>query len=164
MKYTEARPLIQTGDVVFFRRKTLKDWVIRFVTRGRWGHVGIASRMLAFNEDRVFILEDTLAGRQLSNMSIRADIVAVFRPRNDNDESLEILQDYADNTGRDYSIRNAIIAGFNLPRFFKETEASICSEMVADYLHDIGEMTITKTLLHPQSLYNLCDKHMERIA
>lgn len=161
MRYMTARPLIQTGDVVFFTRPNFKDKVIRLVTRGKWSHVGVAVRATIFGTSRVFILEETPKGRQLSNMSIRADKVKVYRPA---DTDTETLVDYMENTGAPYSVWNAVIAGLNLPRFMKQRESHICSEMVADYLMDQGYWTTGDTLLHPSKLEKICGEIFEEVT
>ncbi len=53
MCYAQARPYIQSGDLLFFRGAGLEAWGVRAWTRSPYSHVGIAWRV----GDRVLVLE-----------------------------------------------------------------------------------------------------------
>ena len=57
MKYNELRPLLKTGDLVFFSGKSISSRLIRLASRSRWSHVGMLVRCPA--TDAVMLLEST---------------------------------------------------------------------------------------------------------
>jgi hypothetical protein len=68
--YKEARQQIQSGDVVFFKTSSKIGSIIRFFTRSKYSHVGIAFWMESGRVRRLMIVEaQGGARRRIVNMS-----------------------------------------------------------------------------------------------
>lgn len=81
MNYTDARPLIQSGDVIFQSHRPLRSWydlqvqIVRMMTRSEWSHVGLAWAV----GGRLFMLEAVSAGVRIFPMSRAGDFTWVQR-------------------------------------------------------------------------------------
>ena len=73
MKYSDARPLIKSGDILGWTHKAgwFDSWydfkinIVRLVTRSKYSHVGVAIVLAG----RVFILESVTGGIRLEPLS-----------------------------------------------------------------------------------------------
>lgn len=81
MKYEDARPLIQSGDVLFWTHKPLRSFydlqvqIVRMMTRSEWSHVALAWVI----GGRVFVLEAVSSGVRIFPLSRAGDFTWVSR-------------------------------------------------------------------------------------
>ena len=81
MQYELARPLIQSGDVIFQSHRPLRSFydlqvqIVRMMTRSEWSHVGLAWSV----GGRLFMLEAVSAGVRIFPMSRAGDFTWVQR-------------------------------------------------------------------------------------
>ena len=57
MKYEKLRTKLKTGDIVLFSGKGFVSWLIKWFTKSKWSHVGMAMRILDY--DMVLLWEST---------------------------------------------------------------------------------------------------------
>lgn len=81
MKYLDARPLIQSGDVLFWTHRPLRSWydlqiqLVRMFTRSEWSHTGLAWAV----GGRLFVLEAVSQGVRIFPLSRAGDFTWVQR-------------------------------------------------------------------------------------
>lgn len=143
MKYEEARPLIQNGDIIFVSKATMLSRIIEFFTNSKFSHVGIAFWVKVSNNDRLMILEaQGKTSRRILNLSFyKQNSFTVVRS---NVPWVSYCDDALNGIGAvkyDYitavytGLRDTVLKHFNyrLPTF--NLSGEICSEFVAKCLN-----------------------------
>jgi hypothetical protein len=69
VRYAEARSQIKTGDVLMFQGTQLISYLIRWGSRSRYSHAGLA----VWWTDRLFVIHSILHGVQLQPVSVAVD-------------------------------------------------------------------------------------------
>lgn len=110
MKYTDARPLIRSGDLILLRGKGPGPWLIRLWTASQWAHCGVAWVV----GDRVLLLEaEPFKGVRAIPLSKRLGpgaALAKTRPQWGQEAETAALE----NLGEPYGWVDALRAGFGL--------------------------------------------------
>lgn len=81
MKYQDVRPLVESGDVLFWSHKPVRSWydfqiwLVRAFTRSEWSHVGLAWAV----GGRLFVLEAVSSGVRIFPLSRAGDFTWVKR-------------------------------------------------------------------------------------
>lgn len=160
MEYEEARPLIQSGDLVFFGADTtLLGRFIKWWTKSEYTHAAIAVRMssVGCSDDRVLIIEEHTGGQRIINLSAglpgRRSTVIIAAPVEWSLYGDKLL----DSTGAvEYAYAALIQIGlrekFGLK--LKDIKGEVCSEMVAQVLKFHG-LAIPTTQISPGFLLEL---------
>ena len=141
--------MILPGDVLFFHRPfslsalkadpmgTLMTTLIHITTGSRWNHAAICV-------NPGFYAEATSEGVRVSPWGSSKDVVSVVSPKFDDEEDRLTAVAWAQaRVGLRYGYGNAIMCGVNnvlvgLGVVVKQTDAIICSELVAEALERAG--------------------------
>lgn len=109
MDYKTARPLIQSGDIIAFRRDGIVSSVIRAATRSDYSHVGIAWPVAG----RVMLLEATLPSIRIFPLSKAAPFhwISLSKPLTPEAEEYALSR-----VGERYSVAEAMMGYFGLAR------------------------------------------------
>jgi hypothetical protein len=154
MKYEEGRELIQTGDIVFVKKKkTLISKLIAWVTGGDLTHVGIACWMYndKIKTKRLFILEaQRFTRRRILTLSYYKDRgLVVLTPLVPFEQSYDnILQGIGKSK---YSWLSVLYVGLrellNGKLKSKDFSGEICSELVARS-QNLDDVAVSPQKLH----------------
>lgn len=156
VSYQEARYNIEDGDIIFVcNAKTLTSKMIRFFTRSKYSHVGIAFWATVGGVDRLFIAEaQGGTKRRIITMSFYAkdELHVIKSPRAWNEYSDVALQDigiqeYGWIQAAYVGFREALLNYFNIKLTPKDFDGEICSEYVANMLN------ILPPNVSPEGLY-----------
>lgn len=130
MYYSEARPLIKSGDLLAWSHHGWGSWydikiqLVRIFTRSEYSHVGVAWVI----GKRVFVLEATNPHVRIYPLSKADDFYWIPMGA----EWTEEVESYAlSKIGEKYSTKDAIKAFFSLPIDNREWE---CAEYVKEVL------------------------------
>lgn len=91
MNYTDARPMIKTGDLLAFTHTEMRSWydfqvqMVRMATKSEFSHVGIAYVIY----DRIFVLEAVGTGVRMFPLSRALPFYIVSNPKPLTDTALE---------------------------------------------------------------------------
>jgi hypothetical protein len=125
MLYTEARPLIQSFDLIAFRGTGLIGNVIRSVTRGDYSHVGLAWRV----GGRLLMMElKEGVGSRIVPLSNRGPFDWISTRIGDDEELLSFALQNMGNTR--YSYLNAFMAGLGIDSIFPGEQCAMFVESV----------------------------------
>ena len=168
MKYTEARPKIQNGDIVFVRgepgffKRPVQN-LIMFFTKSKYTHVGIAFWVNICGQDRLMMVESQVgAKRRILNMSFyqRRELDVIEAPR----EWQGMCVTATERLGQvNYGYLDAIYVGLRerLAKYIalphKNFQGEICSELIARLL-GFEEVNIS-----PQKLWDQLMKTGARV-
>lgn len=145
--YEKIRPLIKSGDVVFFRGKGPGTWLIRTWTKSRWSHCGIAWVI----GERVLLLEaHPFAG-------VRAIPMSTKKP--DHWFQFDVWSGSAENValetlGEGYGWWDCVRAGFGLPP--RSDKSYQCAEYVIAVLKAAGKKC--PEIATPEALFEWAEK------
>ena len=136
LDYKEFRSSIKSGDQLFFTgsgnggliNKAI-FLIIQFMTRSRFGHVGIAY----VTGDRVFVVEAVTPRVQLIPLSMKGDFVHIDMSGVFQRFSLLDEQKLLDTIGHRYGTINAVRSAFLKP---STTDSLFCSQMSIDFIKD----------------------------
>ncbi len=125
MRYQDARPRIQSGDIIAFRHDNLASRIIRAATGSDYSHVGVAWPVAG----RVMILEAVIPEIRIFPLSKLLPFywVALNRPLCPEAEEFALSK-----VGERYSIPEAIRGYFNLT---KSDQIWQCAEYVKSVLN-----------------------------
>jgi hypothetical protein len=172
--YYQIRPVIQSGDLVFFSGKGFLPWAIKKCTGSPWSHVGFVFKQ-GDTDDLILIAESTISkddnGVQVHRLSERiatADAAAmVICPLSTRIRSIldlkKISQVIIQKDPNHYSIlgltsfiwRQIPIIGW-LPWFRREDkDDEFCSDLVADVLSFCGLPGMDPWKTSPQDLFEM---------
>lgn len=143
MLYTDARPHIQSGDILGWRDHNLFARIIRRVTMSAYSHVGTAWRV----SDRVFVIEALGSkGVRMAPLSQRAPFwhVKMHSPWTPEAErfALETLD-------AEYAWIDALFAGLGIPMTnggrwicseFSREVSRLCGEKIPDTVQTPGQL------------------------
>lgn len=141
--YDQARDKINDGDIIFIRNaRTFTSKVIRFFTRSKYSHVGIAFWAIIGGEERLMVVEaQGGTARRIINMSFYAkdqmDIVASPRPWIEYaKEALEHvgIEEYGWFEATYVGLRESLFTYLNILLAPRDFPGEICSEYVAKML------------------------------
>lgn len=164
MNYSEVRPHVQDGYLVFMGGNKLGQRIIKFITRGEFTHVGFACWLEDHTgEKRLMCLESSSGGARLIHMSAYADRKMTFMKLNYNwDDVAEFA--YSKTGVVHYGYLDLIMSGARdiltrfglggIAKFLPNTKGEICSEFVAKTLNKTKLFKIVE-IISPNSLYRL---------
>ncbi len=137
MEHNKIRGAIKSGDIIFFKGKSLWGRLIRWWTKSPYSHVGMA--LVGFG--RVWLLEASETGQvRLIPLSKKGNFTLVKTGLN-----FSLIEDEAClKVGQRYDYLGAIKAAFKLSR---NNQKYYCSELVAELLIKAG----FQYLYHPQT-------------
>lgn len=130
MKYTDARSLIESGDILFWSHKPVRSWydlqiwLVRALTRSEWSHVGIAWAV----GGRLFVLEAVSSGVRIFPLSRAGDFTWVKRGAFTTEKEVFSLA----HVGEPYSRWDAIRSLFGASN--NKDSLWFCSEFVCSVL------------------------------
>lgn len=142
MQYLDARPLIKSGDVLFWSHKPVRSWydfkiaLVRAFTRSEWSHVGLAWKV----GQEMFVLEAVSSGVRIFRLSQAGDFTWISRAGFTKRHEAFALSC----VGQPYSQWDALLAFFGASR---GDNGWSCSEYVVDTLKlPIKEKTPAKVM------------------
>lgn len=153
--YEEVRNKVQDGDIIFIRdKKGIFSKIIRFFTKSKFSHAGIAFWMSSGGHRRLMIVEaQGGAKRRIVNLSYHSDgkYLAIAAPKSwssINHNALEKLNKVS------YGYLEAIYVGFRefLLKYFDIKikmfgfPGEICSEFIAN-VYDLADKHVSPQLL-----------------
>lgn len=148
----ELRNKIKDGDIIFINGDSVVSKIIKFFTKSKFSHVGIAFWL----EDRLMMVEaQTGTLRRIINFSSfynYADITVVSSPKSWNEVSGKALSKvgkahYSTIEAIGVGCREFMLINFNIDLKVIDVRGEICSEFVAK-TYDLDEVMIS-----PQKLY-----------
>ena len=145
--YLDEREKIQSGDLLIWSQEkleTLSDlipYIVRFFTMSDYNHVGIAWKV----EGRLFVIEATLPEIRIHPVSKRRPFYYIPMGVKMDDKGLNYLLNLI---GKDYSIRQAVLALFG--KSLKDEY--ICTELAKEFYNlygvDVGEDLTPGGMVH----------------
>jgi hypothetical protein len=126
---------LRTGDILAWKRDRRNKMsnvfikVIRFFTKGDFGHCGIVIRLFHW----VFVLEASLPLVRLSLVRPQEEIWHIKMPR---EPEQSVIDKYVGLVGLSYGIRDALRAVFG--KISKKDDEWQCAEVVLEYCRDMG--------------------------
>jgi len=128
MKYEDARPLIESGDIIAFRRNDIVSRVIRMATESDYSHVGLAWPIAG----RVMILEAVIPLIRIFPLSKLKPFywISMGRPMTPAAEEFALSR-----IGENYSVPEAIRGYLGITKTDREWQ---CAEYVRSILETMN--------------------------
>lgn len=156
---------LQPGDIIFVKPRGLAFNLVRWFTRGKFGHVGMVAGRV---RDHVMIIEASLSGIDSNDLIwryVNRESYSVYRITKLSDVTRKQLADKAlSYTGLPYD-KKAILNFITGKTWFGTTKELYCSEMIYRVLISFN---ILKSVHHPErispaELFKLLELKMELV-
>ncbi len=156
--------LYQPGDLAWIKPKGFVFKIVRWVTRGKFGHIGLIAGHI---QDHTIIIEAGVSGVDATDLKwrhVRKEDYVVYRIDGIGNKSEKLVAECLDKVGLKYdfsAIKNWIISS----TIFGKDKQMICSELIYRSLRKakIIDDVLNPEKVSPHDLFKLLENRMALI-